>query len=937
MAAASHLTRDGGCPVRRWLSTLALAGLCATPALAAHGERPAADSLAIARDWATDAARLVQADSVPAACAIYERAVGVRRRHDWLAGREGAELLFRYGRALMLAGGDARAVPLLEEARRFYDAPASRDSLGALQVTRALGDARRTLFDLAGARDEYERYLRAAVAGPVFDTVAVADAEAAMAMLYRSLNDPVRSREMFERALARLGPAGERAPGLYRTVLHRYVVALRQVGAYDTALVLARRSLALRRATPGISGSDLASSLGTLSNVLADLGRFDEAEPQQQEAYRIIVATRGADHPDAVTRLINLGGLARARGDYTAAESLFTELVAGRRRRYGDHHLGVAEALYDLALIHLWQGRDSLALREGDEAARIRRDDWRTNIPFLSERGAAQLTDEWWRGHEVAIDAALASAAPDTADLGELWHTAMELRTVLLDELALRRIELAQMASQRSSDWDAYERTRRALARVATSGTDLVRDPSARGRRDSLAAAAESLEVALRASQRAVRVANDVRHTSWAQVRAALPAEGALVGVFRYGRVLKATPLDRWRMDLRFQYAAFVMSGRDRVPRVVALGDAGELDSLMDRWVTQATTGADDAAGVAALRRTGRELRRRVWDPIVAAAGAVARLYLVPDGEMHRVAWEALPAAGGRWQVEEPLEIVRLFSERDLVDSRLPAQHESGPLLAVGMVDFDSLAAPPMLASNLRSADHAAWSSCASVAERRFASLPATAQELAHIARTWSAARSSPVLTLSGRSATRSAFVEHAPQAGHLHVATHGFALPGSCGGTGDSKERWSEDPLARCGLVFAGANRRVAAGPGLDDGLLTGSEIALLDLHEVESVVLSACHSGEGTRSLTEGVFGLPRAFRIAGVRTVVSSLWAVDDESTRAWMAEFYRQRLVRDASYPAAARAASRHVLALLRASGRATSPRLWSAFVSAGREH
>ena len=132
------------------------------------------------------------------------------------------------------------------------------------------------------------------------------------------------------------------------------------------------------------------------------------------------------------------------------------------------------------------------------------------------------------------------------------------------------------------------------------------------------------------------------------------------------------------------------------------------------------------------------------------------------------------------------------------------------------------------------------------------------------------------------------------------------------------------ENPLLRSGLALAGAN-----DPGSDkeDGILTALEAASLDLHGTKLVVLSACETGLGDVQNGDGVYGMRRALVMAGAETQVASLWKVADESTAAFMKDFYaalKRGLTKDQ--------ALREVQ--LPATRRKESPRSWAAFQLCG---
>jgi hypothetical protein len=176
-----------------------------------------------------------------------------------------------------------------------------------------------------------------------------------------------------------------------------------------------------------------------------------------------------------------------------------------------------------------------------------------------------------------------------------------------------------------------------------------------------------------------------------------------------------------------------------------------------------------------------------------------------------------------------------------------------------------------------------------------------------------------------------------------LHLATHGFFLadpprdpaedsvplrPG--GGPGRLARSGGESPWLRSGLALAGVNawlRGESPPPEAEDGLLTAEDVSGLDLLDTDLVVLSACETGSGEQRTGESVFGLRRAFVLAGARTLVLSLWKAPDEPARELLQDFYR-RLLAGQGRSDALRAAQ---LALR---GRHPDPHAWGAFVCQG---
>ncbi len=167
----------------------------------------------------------------------------------------------------------------------------------------------------------------------------------------------------------------------------------------------------------------------------------------------------------------------------------------------------------------------------------------------------------------------------------------------------------------------------------------------------------------------------------------------------------------------------------------------------------------------------------------------------------------------------------------------------------------------------------------------------------------------------TGDAANESALKENSSGRKVVHVAAHAFYLGNGCRTSAASAA--GENPLLLSGFALAGAKRRQAGATLGEDGVITAGEIAAMDLNGVQWAVLSGCETGVGKPLPGEGVFGLRRAFQMAGARTVIMSLWPVDDQVTRTWMTALYREHLTKGKGTAESVRAASVSALAKRRA--------------------
>jgi CHAT domain-containing protein len=337
---------------------------------------------------------------------------------------------------------------------------------------------------------------------------------------------------------------------------------------------------------------------------------------------------------------------------------------------------------------------------------------------------------------------------------------------------------------------------------------------------------------------------------------------------------------------------------------MVDLGEADRIDGLIAAYRQEVTGEGRQRSGrleeraspgvTTDERDAGVVLREAVFDRLRAAMDLGTRLFIGPDGDLTRLPFEVLPGEGGRRLIEDYV-ISYLSTGRDLLRFGAPGEAPGVPLV-VAAPDFD-------LGASEGPSGEPSSGSVSEELDRStlyFEPLAGTATEGRDIG------------VILGVSPWLGAAVLEGPlkevrSPRIFHMATHGFFLPdqpkqpqaeglallGPEGDTGSMRASRMENPLLRSGLALAGANTFLKAESlplEAEDGLITAEDVSGLDLLGTELVVLSACETGLGEVRVGEGVFGLRRAFVLAGARTLVMSLWKVPDDPSADLMRAFY-----------------------------------------------
>ena len=276
-------------------------------------------------------------------------------------------------------------------------------------------------------------------------------------------------------------------------------------------------------------------------------------------------------------------------------------------------------------------------------------------------------------------------------------------------------------------------------------------------------------------------------------------------------------------------------------------------------------------------------LRKSIENKLLRFLKPGCNVYFAPSGELHKIPMEYMQMSNGK-RMDELYHMHRVTSTRQLIAKENNINSNKNIALFGGLnynssIDDMELQAMLVTEQSRSKNNNTLWSY-----------LPGTMKEVTTIAPMMESAAYQVSLFTQDEGVEEQLKALSESHTGIIHIATHGYYQPTSSNGMDGS------------GLIFAGANNfwsslQERSKSEFDDGVLTAKEISNLNLIGTDLVVLSACQTALGDIS-GEGVFGLQRAFKKAGVQSLLMSLWEVDDEATQVLMTAFY-QNLINGSS--------------------------------------
>jgi tetratricopeptide (TPR) repeat protein/CHAT domain-containing protein len=767
-----------------------------------------------------------------------------------------------------------------------------------------------------------------------------------LANLYYEQGKYQRAEELHKRALK-----------IFKTALgpeHPYVgYSLNSLGdvyhkqaRYSEAEQLFREALSVNEKTLGSDHPAVAYSLNKLADLYGDQQNYSEAELLLLRALSVFEDALGGDHQDVAMGLNNLANLYRDQGRYTEAETLYTQALQVFQKALSPDHPKVALCLESFSLHYRLTGDLRKALNLAKRAFEIRKKNFRVGSAVMPEKDALIYSRFMRNAANIWLSTYFdLGSAPQT--LNHIAADVMFSAKGRCSEAIFVRAREMIMLDQLGALADSLRDARTALSKLYVEGAS---DEDPTGHRQTLDEASrekERLEGELARNSevfRDLQDALDVTTAKIADILAILPISSILVEYmkFDYLPVHSDSTIPH--------YLVVTLSDMGEVS-VQDVGRASEIDSLVDEYREHIVNVSSAASPPTVVDRVdyekiSRAMCQRVFKPIQRQVSGKDLIFIAADGGLNIVSFAGLVTDEGDYLVENyPLHY--LSSGRDLMRLKNTARPGAG-LFAVGDPDYDAAPAVRLSLPEEASLDSPSETAhgptrnvrtaCAELRGITLDPLPGTRREVEQIAKNWEAT-AEPATVCFGAIACEEKFKREAPGNKVIHLATHGYYLEGKCQ-PAESHRGFDydlgyvgENPLLLSGLFLAGANLHGEGADvlGAEDGILTAEEVTAMNLDGTDLVVLSACETGLGQVKEGEGVYGLRRAFQMAGTRTVISALWPVSDKETADMMSQLYGSTR---ASLPEVMREIQLNKIRNLRENRRADHPFNWGAFIALG---
>ena len=676
-----------------------------------------------------------------------------------------------------------------------------------------------------------------------------------------------------------------------------------KTGAYQKAESLYLEAKGIFDVSVGKENPEYAGACNNLASIYEKMGFIDKAEILYNESMHIREKVYGKQNIHYASSCNNIAVLYEKKGEYEKAEKLFLESIDIKEKILGKDHPDYVATCNNLGVLYR-------LMKKNEKADSLFR------IAFMREYKQTYSVSRFASEKEKSI---FINNTIGSNDLYHSFYYSQKDGSALYDISFLsRNLTLASSQQLRKAvagneslikDYEQWASLKKQIAAIYSNGI-----------KNTLLYLLENqaniLEKSMAQSSSVFKEELNVK--SWKDIQQHLKlGESAIEFVeFKYdnGKIFTDSIL----------YVALLLRKDKPGPILIPLFEKKQLVTILQQTGNKnandnvkelyASRGGDADDNVV----LNKSLYSLVWKPIEKELQGISTIYFAPSGLLHRISFAALPV-NDTVVLSDRYKLVNLASTVSVTDMQPLYIRASDKIILYGGITYNPDSSSLKKAAFLNHSDNKNSRTLPDDLTRSIVwkELAGTKKEVDEIAFAGKNFNNNISIT-SGINATEESIkvLEGKNSPVVLHIATHGFFFPDTKHdkeifqnpSTKENIFRQSDDPLFRSGILFAGANIAWTgkAVNGIEDGILTSYEVSNMYLPNTKLVILSACETGLGDIKGNEGVYGLQRAFKMAGAESLIMSLWKVPDAETGEFMKELYKnifaKQSVSDAFYNA-----------------------------------
>ena len=708
--------------------------------------------------------------------------------------------------------------------------------------------------------------------------------------IYQQLGDYEKSLTYHLKALEIREKTIGRNSELYAASLNNIALVYADKGDYLSSINIQTESLVIKEKILGKNHPLYASGLKNLAYVHSKAGNFKKALKINQEVLNIEKKALGKKHPSYATTLNNIGIILYKMDKLKKSRRFLNRAIELRKTIFDKNHPSFRQSLTNIVFTQIslgdFQNANELVLSVSKSALEYFHINYSglsiqdqillkkelestfnllTNLVLLNGSFTTEMFNHW-----INLNGVVSTNSQNLEN--NLLKSNDSTTTLLLKELKLKKVQLLNF-----QELTIKEKEKRGI--------------------DQMVIENEINSIQRELSKYSKEFADFNRVFSATDVVKNLNNTDVFIDIAHIPYYSFHT--NKWIDSSK--YLVFITNSNDTIADYLYIDDGNILNQELFYQYKQEATVPERKTDL-----TSEKFYNYFWKPIADRIGDAKTVYVSLGGVFNNINLNTIynPETGKYLLEEKDIRIVNSAREFILNKERETKTYTNNTASLFGFPNFDgntSVSADTLgLLASTRDLN-SFWLDSLTRGGLKAKPLPATKTEVENISATLISKGWKVAIYLADNASETNFKSQQSPRV--LHVATHGYFFPDipmddkdQTNFLGMDRQQLVQDPMLRSGLFFTGVNNTLKGETTTgENGLLSAAEASLLDLRETELVVLSACETGRGEETNSEGVYGLRKAFADAGAQNIIMSLWKVDDKVTQEFMSRFYEIWLI------------------------------------------